>query len=273
MRNPFMIKIIDIDNIKIACWLNPDEFGGRQQNLVFIHGSGGEHTSWVYQYSRLHQQFNIVAVDLPGHGLSTGDGESDVERYCLWIKKLLAFLQLTKPVLVGHSLGAAIVMKYALLYPRDVAGIVPVGGGIKLPVNPDWLAGLQTNPARTVELACKYSLAEENRPRFLEPLKKSLAKARTDVFFGDLTACNIFDLTADVGKIDAPTLVVCGTEDKMTPASFSRRIAESISGAKLCLIEGAGHMVMMEKPVEFNGALSAFANNVVDLSTVQPPLF
>lgn len=254
-----MIKIIDIDNIKIACWRNPGGLEGHQQSLVFVHGSGGEHTSWVYQYSRLHQQFNIVAVDLPGHGLSTSDGESDVDRYCLWIKKLLNVLQLATPVLVGHSLGAAIVMKYALLYPRDVAGIVSVGGGIKLPVNPDWLAGLKTDPARTVELACKYSLAEENRPRFLEALKKSLSKARTDVFLGDLTACDNFDLTADVGKIDAPTLVVCGTEDKMTPASFSRRIAAGIAGAKLCLIEGAGHMVMLEKPVEFNGVLSKFA--------------
>jgi pimeloyl-ACP methyl ester carboxylesterase len=86
-----------------------------------------------------------------------------------------------------------------------------------------------------------------------------MAKGRMDVFFGDLTACNKMDLTADVGKINAPTLVVCGTEDKMTPASFSRLIADSIRGAKLCLIEGAGHMVMMEKPMEFNAVLSEFA--------------
>ena len=257
-----MIKIIDIDDIKIACRLHPAEFAGHRQNLVFVHGSGGEHTSWVYQYSRLHKQFNMVAVDLPGHGLSTGDGESDVDRYCFWIKKLLDVLQLTKPVLVGHSLGAAIVMKFAVLYPQDIIGIVPVGGGFKLPVNPHWLAGLKTDPALTVELACKYSLAEENRPRFFEALKKSLAKARMDVFFGDLTACDKLDLTADIDRIKVPTLVVCGTEDKMTPASFSRRIAESISGAKLCLIEGAGHMVMLEKPAEFNMVLSKFASKL-----------
>lgn len=257
-----MIKIIDIDNIKIACRLHPAEFAERRQSLVFVHGSGGEHTSWVYQYSRLHKQFNMAALDLPGHGLSTGDGESAVDRYCLWIKKLLDVLPLDKPVLVGHSLGAAIVMKFAVLSPQDIKGIVPVGGGLTLPVNPDWLAGLKTNPAKTVELACKYSLAEQNRPRFLEALKKSLAKGRMDVFSGDLTACENFDLTADVGKINVPTLVVCGTEDKMTPASFSRRIAEGIRGAKLCLIEGAGHMVMIEKPVEFNAVLSEFATKL-----------
>lgn len=258
-----MIKIIDIDNIKIACRQHPAEFAEHRQSLVFVHGSGGEHTSWVYQYSRLHQQFNMAALDLPGHGLSTGDGESAVDRYCLWIKKLLDVLHLNKPVLVGHSLGAAIVMKFAVLYPQDIKGIVPVGGGLKLPVNPDWLAGLQTNPAKIVDLACKYSLAEEHRPRFLAALKKSMAKGRMDVFSGDLAACDNFDLTADVDKINVPTLVVCGTEDKMTPTSFSRRIAAGIRGAKLCLIEGAGHMVMMEKPVEFNTGLSEFASKLM----------
>jgi len=258
-----MIKIIDIDNIKIACRLHPAEFAERRQSLVFVHGSGGEHTSWVYQYSRLHQQFNMAALDLPGHGLSTGDGESAVDCYCLWIKKLLDVLHLNKPVLVGHSLGAAIVMRFAVLYQLDIKGIVPVGGGLRLPVNPDWLAGLHTDPAQIVELACKYSLAEEHRPRFLEALKKSMAKGRMDVFSGDLAACDNFDLTADVGKINVPTLVVCGTEDKMTPASFSRRIAAGIRGAKLCLIEGAGHMVMIEKPVEFNVVLSEFASKLM----------
>lgn len=257
-----MIKKIAVDNIKIACWLNPGEFGVHQQNLVFVHGSGSDHTSWSYQYSRLHKKFNIVAVDLPGHGLSTGSGESDVDQYCLWIKNLLDVLQLKKPVLIGHSLGAAITMKFALLYPQDTAGIVPVGGGIKMPVNPDLLAGLKTNSALAIDLICQFSLAAENRPRLLEALKKSVSKARMDVFRGDLAACNKLDLTADIGKIKAQTLVFCGMEDKMTPADFSRRIAACINGAKLCLLEGAGHMVMLEKPAEFNMALSKFASSI-----------
>ena len=204
-----------------------------QQSLVFIHGSGSDHTCWSYQYSRLHKQFNIVALDLPGHGSSTGGGENDVDQYCLWIKKLLDVLQLKKPVLIGHSLGAAIAMKFALRYPQDVAGIVPVGGGIKMPVNPDLLTGLKTNPAVAIDLICKFSLARENRPKLLAALKKSLSKASMDVLYGDLCACNNLDLTADIGKINARTLVLCGMEDKMTPADFSREIAARHSRCKI----------------------------------------
>jgi pimeloyl-ACP methyl ester carboxylesterase len=256
-----MIKKFDIDNIKIVCWLNPGEFGTHEQSLVFIHGSGSDHTCWSYQYSQLYKQFNIVAIDLPGHGSSTG-GEDDIDQYCLWIKNLLDVLRLKKPILIGHSLGAAIVMKFALRYPQDVAGIVPVGGGIKMSVNPALLTGLKTNPASAIDLICKFSLAKENRPKLLAALKKSLSKASMDILCSDLSACNKLDLTADIGKINVQTLVFCGMEDKMTPADLSRRIATGINGAKLCLIEGAGHMVMLEKPAEFNMALNKFASSI-----------
>ena len=257
-----MIKKFSIDNINIACWINPRDFGKHKQSLIFIHGSGSDHTCWSQQYSKLHKQFNIVAIDLPGHGLSSGSGESEVDKYCFWVKKLLDVLQLKNPVLIGHSLGAAITLKFALHYPKTVKGIAPVGAGIKMPVNPLLQEGLKTNPEEAISLMCKFSLAKENRPKFFDALKKSLSNANLDAFYGDLTACNNLDLTNDIGKIRTPALVVCGMEDKMTPADFSRLIVAGISGAKLCLIEGAGHTAMMERPAEFNKALSEFASAI-----------
>jgi pimeloyl-ACP methyl ester carboxylesterase len=257
-----MIKKINIADRQISCWLNPRDFGAHQQNLIFIHGSGSNHSCWSYQYSRLYKQFNIVAIDLPGHGSSSGEGESDVDQYCRWVKKMLDILQLKKPVLIGHSLGAAITLKFALRYPQNIAGIVPVGGGIKMPVNPDLLSCLKTNPALAIELICKFSLARENRPKLFDPLQESMSQANADVFYGDLSACDKLDLTEDIGKINTPTLVACGMEDKMTPPDLSRAISAGINGAKLCLIAGAGHMVMLERPAEFNEALVKFVTAI-----------
>lgn len=254
-----MLQKYAIDSNQIACWINPRDFGKHQQCLMFIHGSGSDHTCWSYQYARLHQQFNIVAVDLPGHGSSEGQGENDVDRYCFWIKKLLDNLKLKKPVLIGHSLGAAIALKSSLAWPQDVAGIVPVGGGVKMPVNPLLLDGLKTNPAEAIDLICKFSLAKENREKFFKPLKESMSKASMEVLHGDLTACSKLDLTTDLARITTPALVLCGEEDKMTPPDCSRAIAAGINGSQLCIVAGAGHMVMMEKPLEFNAAVSKFA--------------
>ena len=254
-----MLKYFDVESSKIACWVNGDNFGAHEQSLIFIHGSGGDHSAWSNQYAALHKHYNIVAVDLPGHGRSEGSGKSDIENYCLSVKKLFDILQLKNVILVGHSLGAAITLQFALNYPQTIYGIVTVGGGMKMPVNPAIFEFLKTNPTESVELICKFSVAKANREKFMEPLMKSLAQARIDVLQGDLSACDKFDVSPEINKISLKALVICGAEDKMTPPEFSRQISESISGAKLCLIEGAGHMVMMERPKEFNEALYQFA--------------
>jgi pimeloyl-ACP methyl ester carboxylesterase len=254
-----MLKYFNIESSKIACWINESNFGEYKQSFVFIHGSGGDYSAWSHQYARLHKYYNILAIDLPGHGRSKGSGESDVGNYCLWVRKLLDILHLKNIILVGHSLGAAITLQFALNYPQKIEGIVAVGGGMKMPVNPSLLEFLKTNPTESVELICKFSVAKENRAKFMAPLIKSLTHTRIDVLQGDLLACDKLDLTEELRKISLKVLVICGVEDKMTPPEFSRQISEGISGAKLCLIEGAGHMVMMERPEEFNEALNKFA--------------
>ena len=261
-----MLKYFNIDAVKIACLTNKDKSGAHKRSFVFIHGSGGDHTVWLNQYAQLKEKYNIVAVDLPGHGRSEGNGEKHVKDYCVWIKNLLDALGLTEPILVGHSLGAAIALQFAISHPEKIAGIVCLGGGMKMPVNPFFLDFLKTNPvqmpAEITELICKYSLAKENRSQFLAVLEKSISRSKVDILYGDLSACNELDLTGDAGKIDVPALIICGAEDKMTPPDLSRALAAKIKGASLKIIAGAGHMVMLERPAEFNMSLDKFVKSI-----------
>jgi len=137
---------------------------------------------------------------------------------------------------------------------------------VKMPVNPFFLEFMKTNPpevpAEVIDLICKYSLAKENRSKFSAPLKKSLSQSSVEVLYGDLSACNNLDLTQELGEISIPALVICGAEDKMTPPECSRQLAASISGATLEIVEGAGHMVMLERPAEFNMSLDKFAESI-----------
>jgi pimeloyl-ACP methyl ester carboxylesterase len=257
-----VLKYFNIESTKIACWINNSNLDKHQQSLIFIHGSGSDHSLWSNQYAKLHKHYNIVAVDLPGHGRSMGNGETDINSYCVWLNKLLDILRLKNSILVGHSLGAAITLQFAITFPRVLDGIVVVGGGLKMPVNPSLQEFLKANPAQAIELMCKFSLARENRSKFSAALNKSLSAANINALYGDLVACDKLDLTEEVKKIAIHALVICGVEDKMTPVDFSRQIVENIGGAKLCLIENAGHMVMMERPKEFNEALNAFALSI-----------
>ncbi len=261
-----MLKYFDVESTKIACWVNEHDFDAQKQSLLFIHGSGGNHSLWSYQYGKLHKKYNIVAVNLPGHGSSDGNGEKDVPRYCDWIKTMLSVLDLKDVILIGHSLGAAITLQFAISHPQDIVGMVCIGGGMKMPVNSVFLDFLKTNPpqlpAEITEMICKFSLAKENRTKLSDPLQKSITQSKVEVMYGDLLACNELDLTPHTGKIRLPALIICGAEDKMTPPDLSRQLAANVKNAQLEIIEGAGHMVMLEKPSELNNCLDAFASSI-----------
>lgn len=253
-----MIHTREIGGVRISCWTSETDFTSDRRSLFFIHGSGGDHTAWNGQIASFRDRFNVVAVDLPGHGQSGGGGEETVEAYVAWVRDTLAAFKLPKPVLVGHSLGAAISLTMALNHGEEIAGIVPVGGGIRMPVNPAILAGLESNPGPILTMAAQIVVAKRNRERLSHQLLEGPSAVNPRVMRGDFLACDRLDLTGTVGRIAVPSLVICGAEDKMTPPALSQAIAEKIPGAHLALIEGTGHMVMLEDPAAFNNALAGF---------------
>jgi pimeloyl-ACP methyl ester carboxylesterase len=171
-------------------------------------------------------------------------------------------LGIVTPVLIGHSLGAAICLSFVLRYGTAASAVVTVGGGVKMPVNPMILEGLKQDPAAVIGLAAKFSVAKQNRERFSGLLMESLSLVDPVIIHGDFSACSGLDITEAVAGIRIPTLVICGAEDKMTPPSLSRFIGDRIPGARFALIGGAGHFVMMENPEVFNDTLTDFVSSL-----------
>jgi len=259
-----MVISHDISGVNIACWVNNQNFSRGKKTLFFVHGSGGDHSIWIEQYTRLNDEFNIAAIDLPGHGESGGGGEQDVSLYVEWVRRFLGALALKRPVLVGHSLGAAISLTFAIKYGEMLSAIVPVGGGARMPVNEMILKGLKTDPDSVIALAAKFSVTKENRERLSQTVIEGLSRANPDVLYGDLFACDRLDICNEVANIRMPTLVMCGADDKMTPPALSQFLKDNIPGAQLPLIENAGHMAMMENAEAFNRALKTFALSLPD---------
>ena len=257
-----MISVQEIGGLKIACWVNQTGFDASKKTLVFIHGSGGDHTVWVHQYSQLQRDFNIAALNLPGHGQSEGGGEQEVALYAEWVEKILDQLAIRKPVLIGHSIGAAICLAFALKYRDRLTGIVPVGGGATMPVNQAILDGLKVDPAAVIAMAVKIAVAKVNRERLTKILTESMSRVNPDVLYGDFLSCSKFNITETVSQINVPTLVICGDDDKMTPPAMSQLLKDNIPGAELSLIGHAGHFVMLENAEAFNRVLRDFVESL-----------
>lgn len=131
-----------------------------------------------------------------------------------------------------------------------------------MPVNPAILDGVKADPVAVIAMVSKIAVAKANRERLTGALTASLSLVNPETLYGDFLACSRFDVTETVSRIRVPALIVCGDEDKMTPAAMSQYLKDQIPGAQLEMISGAGHYLMQENAEAFNGALRRFAESL-----------
>jgi pimeloyl-ACP methyl ester carboxylesterase len=229
-----------------------------RRTLVFVHGSGGSHHHWNHQRQFFQESYNVVLVDLPGHGPTGCPGEESVDLYAEHLFSLVRSLPGDVFCLLGHSLGGAIIQTFALRYSHLVEALALVGTGARLRVSPEILHNIQERFQDTVRLIGDFAFAKGASPGVIRNGMEALLKTSPTVIHGDFTACNRFDIMNRVGDIQALTLVICGSEDRFTPPKYAHFLAESITGARLEIIRGSGHMVMLERPDEFNRSVKEF---------------
>lgn len=234
--------------------LNP----GREPGIVFVHGAGGTHADWRFQLRELAIRWNALAVDLPGHGESQGDGCPTIPEYRDVLRDLLNALGFTRAVLVGHSMGGGIAQSFALTYPDRLAALALVGTGARLGVHPEIFAAIQRDTGEAGRLISGWAYSSAAMPATVASAAEAFARIRASVLEKDFRACDSFDLMGEIPKIRTPTLIVCGEGDRLTPVKYARFLHENIPGSALAVIPGAGHMVMLERPMEFTRALTAF---------------
>jgi pimeloyl-ACP methyl ester carboxylesterase len=220
--------------------------------LIFIHGAGGSRLSWQLQ---LHHFKEARAIELPGH--PTGSGFRTIKEYTESVQEYLKEEKIRNPVLVGHSMGGAIAIEYALTH-RDLQGLVLVGTGARLRVRQDLMAKIKEDYEEASRLIARVSVSPSCDPLLVERIAKEMLKVKADVTYGDFDACNSFDRMNDVDQIGTQTLIVCGADDLLTPPKYSRYLHEKMQNSELIIVPGAGHSVMLEKHREFNEAIEAF---------------
>lgn len=252
---------IAIDNQPLFYRLSANDLTGRRPPLLLIHGAGGTHMHWPASLRRL-PDWNVYAIDLPGHGKSTGPGRASIAAYSDVLYSFVQALGLERVVLAGHSMGGAIVQEFALHYPGRLAGIVLVGTGARLRVAPAILDGIRSNFPVTVRTIADW-VHDKNVPEQLKRLYvQRTLENDPDVLYGDFYACDQFDRRADVARIATPALVLCGSNDVMTPPKFSESLAQTLPNARLALIPNAGHMVALEAAEEVAEAVAGFLHEI-----------
>ena len=222
--------------------------------LVFLHGAGSSSLAFYYQSRHFR---NSKAIDLPGH--PTGKACTSIEGYLEWVRGFTTARRYKDMVLCGHSMGGAITLLYALMYPEELRGIILIGTGARLKVHPEYLK-LCESPGRDSEL---WLQGQQEYFKSVEPDISQVLMLRANevgpaVDLTDLRSCDNFDVMDQVHNIQLPTQVVCGSQDNMTPVKYSDYLAREIDGAQEEVIPGGNHFVQLEKYQQVNEKIERF---------------
>ena len=261
---------------------------GTGPTIVLLHGITLGVGVWVRQFRALAGGHRVLALDLRGHGQSiAGTGGYAFERMAADLLTVLEGRAVEGAVVVGHSMGGMVLQLTALVRAKELAahaaGIVLVGtdAGPAIPGPLGRPMGVATaavagRAARFAERRGKgvypgsdlatwgARLSFGSRPdpaevELVRSISAAVAPRAMAELLGPLLA---FDVRAELGRIDLPTLVVVGTRDLLTPARRARVVAELVKGARLELLAGCGHLVMLERADALNALLASFAADV-----------
>jgi pimeloyl-ACP methyl ester carboxylesterase len=224
---------------------------------VFIHGAGGSSLSWVFQ-RELERSMQVILTDLPGHGKSPGEAPDAIEGFTGHVYDTLQSLNLERCFIAGHSMGGAVAMSLAMAHPDLVKGLILIGTGARLRTMPEILEGVLQDKEKTVRMIVDFSFDKHAFPTIKESGFAQMMRCSAQTLYNDFQACTHFDVMDDLHTIRVPTLITCGRWDLLTPPKYSEYLHRHIEGSYLDLIDGAGHLVMLERPRELNRTIERF---------------
>ncbi|MBI1851445.1 MAG: alpha/beta hydrolase [Planctomycetes bacterium] len=246
------------------------DVAGKGEPVVLIHGGQLDRRMWDDQFTRYASRFQVVRYDVRGYGKSPAPLEpySDVDD----LRDLLDDLKIETANLVGLSLGGRIAIDFAIQYPKRVRSIVLAGPGV---------SGLR-HESDDVDDAAMWEIIQAIRDGevergieawlatgYMKPAMENpaLAARLRQISMEDAHCWLANPILARplkpranerLGEIHCPTLIVVGDRDVPSIHENVKRLMESVANAKKVVIAGAGHMVNMEKPAEFDAAVLPF---------------
>jgi len=235
-----------------------------KRTVVFIHGAGLDH-SWFGLQSRYfgYHGWNVLALDLPGHGRSAGPALDSVPALADWLARALDAAQVRSGALVGHSLGTLVAVDCAARHAERVERIALIATGYPMKVSDAFLEAAKRNEYTAYDMhtiwghAPQVPLGGNPNPGMwmYGDTQARLERLAAGVLYAGLKASNDYRFS---GTVTCPALFILGKRDMMTPPHAAKSLQEQIPGARTVLVDYSGHSLMAEAPDAVLDALIDF---------------
>lgn len=232
--------------------------------LVLIHGFGGDLDNWLFNIDALAERARVYAFDLPGHGQSVKAIEDpSLAGLASALRAFLDTVEVDSAHLVGHSMGAAVAARLACDAPERVQSLTLIGAaGLGPEINADYIDGFVGAESRRElkpvlfnlfadsELVNRSMIDDLLKYKRIDGVQEALSSLAAELFPGGTQSAQ---LAGDIDASGLNTLVIWGSDDAVIPAAH----AQALSNAAIEIINGAGHMVQMEKASAVNALILA----------------
>jgi pimeloyl-ACP methyl ester carboxylesterase len=272
----FTLKTAAGQSYEAYAYTGGKPFDATKPTLVFIHGVLNDHSVWILQTRYIaHHGFNVLAVDLPGHGRSGGDAPTSVEEAAEFIEALLDAAGVKQAGLIGHSWGSLIALETASRLKDRITHLALVGTAFPMKVSPALIEASLNEPMKALQMVNVFSRATLSAPpSALGPgtwvYGASMALGRrvlasntqVNIFHRGFVACDSYANGLEaMAAVTCPVLFVLGETDQMTPPRAAKSLVdEAKAHEKTFTVEKVpmGHHQMTESPEETLDALKAF---------------
>jgi 3-oxoadipate enol-lactonase len=244
-----------------------DEAGdGERMPIVFLHGVGSDRTVWRPQLGHFADERRAVAFNYPGYGESEPAPEGATrDDYAAAILSGMKALGIERAHVCGLSLGGVVAIAMAHAAPEACASLILAD---TFAAHPDGQSIYDRSIAASSDLRALAEgrvdvlIAQPADPAVRREVVETMARIDPAAYCIGAEAVWLADQPERAEAIRAPTLVVCGAEDRVTPPALSTSLARMIPGARYEPIERAGHLGNLERPGEFNPLVGAFVRGV-----------
>ena len=266
-----MKKFLDVNNIQIC--LDDTEVG--DEAILLFHGLTGSKEGMYPIRDMLEGDYRVISIDTRGHGESTRPKEYCLDDHAHDAHEVVKQLNLGKVNILGYSMGSYVALRTAELYPEDVDHLIlactkPSGktSSVARLLSEAGLDITKVTQEEMMGVILKASVAPQTLKSIqsgelnLEEMMKgdeSLQLSDEEKASEDASLAD-FDNSKDYDKVTCKTFVIAAEYDGINPPELGREVAYGIKDAKFELVSDAGHMVVFEKPEEFEKLVKDFLN-------------
>jgi pimeloyl-ACP methyl ester carboxylesterase len=233
-------------------------FDNKLPTIIFLHGSGLDHTFWgLHSRFFAFRKYSVLVLDYPGHTHSEGPPLTSIEALADWVNDVVNALDVNNISLVAHSQGCLVALEYASRYKDRLKSVSFIASGLATPVNDALIGAAENNPEAAIAMMLSWGFGPAGHLHqgpipgnsMVAGGQKVMRRNVPNELATDLKACNAYKNGKQAAAaINHPRQVILAGKDRMAPRKAGMQLVEYLDDPELHIIEESGHMIPQEAP-------------------------